>query len=114
MNVRMKVARFWMPIIVSLIATPICLFLGFASGGAGHGDYILTTILFPYSVLLIFTLGSMIPSLITATLMILQFPAYGIILGYSFERRRKFLWAFILGIHILGVIIGLSLRSRFL
>jgi hypothetical protein len=111
----MKTARFWIPIIASLIATPICLFLGFASGGAGHGDYILATILFPYSVLLIFTLGLVIPSFITATLMIVQFPVYGIILGFATKRRRMRSWAIILLIvHVLGVIAGLSLRSRFM
>src|ERR1051326_330702 len=111
----MKINAFWKPIIASLIATPICLFLGLASAGAGHGDYILATILFPYSILLIFAFGLMLPPFITVTLAIIQFPTYGIILGFAKEKKQIRSWAvLLLAVHVLAVIAGFSLRSRFM
>jgi hypothetical protein len=111
----MRISRFWILVIASLVATPFLLLLGFASTGAGHGDYILATLLFPYSALLVFGLGELIPTFIIAALAVFQFPAYGIILGIAIEKKQFRSRAIILLIvHIGGVIAGLLLRNRFL
>jgi len=77
----MKRPRYWTPIIVSLILTPIALLLGIGSGGAGHGDYLWARVLFPYTMLSAFLFGA-----ITVTFILLavaQFPLYGAGLGYA-------------------------------
>ena len=47
----MKKQKVRAPLVASLVATPFFLLLGFASAGAGHGDYVLARILFPYTML---------------------------------------------------------------
>ena len=109
----MRSSGFWRPFIISLIATPLCLFLGLASAGAGHGDYHLATILFPYSVFLIFFFGGWLPPALTITNAIAQFPLYGIILGVASVKKRFRIWAvWLLAIHILAAIATFILRSQ--
>lgn len=95
--------------------TPLFLFFGLVSTGAGHGDYILATILFPYSTILIFGLGNLSPAFIVIALAIIQFPAYGLTLGVASEKRRLHSWGIaLLFVHVLGVVAGLLLRNRLL
>jgi len=72
--------------IASLIVTPIALLLGVGSAGAGHGDYRLAMILFPYTLLSTSVFDSITPPFII--LAIIQFPIYGVALGYANEKRR--------------------------
>ena len=72
--------------IVSLIVTPLALLLGIGSAGAGHGDYRLAMILFPYTMLSAAIFNSITnPFIILA---IIQFPLYGIALGHANEKGR--------------------------
>ena len=72
----MKKTEFWMPIIVSIIVTPIFLLLAIGSAGAGHGDYFLAKILFPFTMLSTIFINSIIlPFIILA---IIQFPFYSL------------------------------------
>jgi hypothetical protein len=67
------------PLVVSLVATPLFLLAAVASAGAGHGDYLLAKILFPFTMLSTLVFGSIIvPAILLA---VLQFPFYGFILG---------------------------------
>lgn len=75
-----------MPLIASLIVTPVTLLLGVGSGGVGHGDYRLAMILFPYTLLSTALFDSITPPFIL--LAIIQFPLYGVALGYANERGR--------------------------
>jgi hypothetical protein len=88
-----KSRQFWLPLVASLVLTPICLLLGIASGGVGHGDYVLARILFPYTMLsaLLFDVISA-PFILLA---VLQFPLYGFALGKAAERKR-FLLVFLI------------------
>ena len=105
---------FWPPVIASLIATPICLVLGLGSAGVGHGDYILATFLFPYTILLMSVTGATLPPFIVIILAIAQFPAYGIILGNAAVKQRFRWWAvLLLVIHALATIICFVLRGSF-
>ena len=81
-----KSPELWLPIIASLVVTPICLLPAAASANAGHGSYIAAIIFSPYTMLsaLIFDVIS-VPFIIFA---VLQFPLYGAILGKAAERKR--------------------------
>lgn len=78
--------KFWIPLIASLIVTPIALLLGVGSAGAGHGDYRLAMILFPYTMLSTTIFDSITTPFIL--LAIIQFPLYGVILGSASEKGR--------------------------
>src|SRR5688572_27711113 len=82
----MRSRKFWAPVIASLIVTPIALLLGIGSAGAGHGDYRLAMILFPYTLLSASVFDSITPPFII--LAIIQFPIYGVALGYAHEKGR--------------------------
>lgn len=82
----MKRLQNWTPIIVSLVLTPIALIASIGSGGAGHGDYFLAKLLFPYTMLSAFLFGSItVPFILLA---LAQFPLYGAGLGYAGGGRR--------------------------
>ena len=82
----MRGRKSWVPVIISLLVTPIALLLGIGSAGAGHGDYRLAMILFPYIMLSTSLFNSITPPFII--LAIIQFPVYGLVLGYADERGR--------------------------
>lgn len=97
----MRTRSFWIPVIVSLVVTPIALLLGVGSAGAGHGDYRLAMMLFPYTMLSTAVFDSITVPFIA--LAIIQFPLYGVVLGYA-NQKGRFGWVTIL----LGVVHGLS------
>ena len=90
----MKRPQSWVPIIVSLILTPIALLLGIGSGGGGHGDYFWAKILFPFTMLSALLFGSItVPFILLA---VTQFPLYGIGVGYAHGGGRSARLAIIL------------------
>ena len=109
----MRSKGFWSPLTVSLVATPLCLLLGFASAGAGHGDYVLATILFPYSAFLIFFFGGWVAPFVSIAIAVAQFPLYGIILEVASGKRRLRPWAAcLLVVHTLAAIACFAVRIR--
>ena len=93
----MKSAKFWIPFVLSLIVTPFFLYFGIASGRAGHGNYLLAKILFPFTMLSTRPLGSIVAPFIV--LAVIQFPLYGFILGAA-NGRNKILFC---GVALLSV-----------
>ena len=82
----MRGFRFWLPVIISLVLTPVCLLLGLASAGVGHGDYFLARILFPVTMISAVIFDSItIPFLILA---VAQFPIYGVVLGTANVKSK--------------------------
>lgn len=59
--------------------------VSFLFAGVGHGSYLPFAILFPYSFLSTVVLGGGI-GIVAATLMLAQFPSYGILLGRAWLR----------------------------
>jgi hypothetical protein len=84
----MRNPAFWKPVIISLVATPICLFLGIASGGAGHGSYFLAKVLFPYTMLSVIFFSSIAAPFIL--LAVIQIPFYGVLFGAA-NAKSNFL-----------------------
>ena len=99
----MKASKFWKPVIIALVMTPVCLFLGIASSGAGHGSYFLTKILFPYTMLSTIFFGSITPPFVV--LAVVQIPLYGMVFGAASAKDRYFsLVGVLVLLHILMVV----------
>ncbi|MGH9941590.1 MAG: hypothetical protein ACRD9R_04420 [Pyrinomonadaceae bacterium] len=82
----MRTRKFWVPVVCSLVVTPLALLLGVASGGAGHGDYFAAMLLFPYTMLSAVVFDYIhVPFILLA---VAQFPGYGLSLGYANEKGR--------------------------
>ncbi|HUV64468.1 MAG TPA: hypothetical protein VMW24_11265 [Sedimentisphaerales bacterium] len=58
------------------------------SSGVGHGDYVYTRLLFPYSMLLTLSDERIIHLLLIA-LALIQFPCYGAIIGFGLSRSKN-------------------------
>ena len=104
----MRNFEFWKWIFLSLIATPFALLLALSSGGAGHGDYILAAILFPYTLL-----STAVNETITSAFVVVavvQFPLYGVILALAGERR-SFVAVALVCVHIAAVVLCFFLAS---
>jgi|SRR5882724_5154114 len=99
--------------LVGIAVTPVCLFLAFISAGAGHGNYGMARIFYPYSMLLVRLTGSLTTPLLV--LAVAQFPMYGCLLGLSLRHPRMRLAALILfAIHVSAVVAAFSgLLSEF-
>ncbi len=93
--------------IASLAVTPVALLLGVGSAGAGHGNYRLAMILFPYTLLSTSFFDSITPPFII--LAIIQFPLYGLALGYANEKGRLVSMSM-----VLCVVHGIVLAAMFL
>ena len=59
------------------------------SSGAGHGDYFLAKIVFPYTLLSTAAFDRIEPPFMLLTL--IQYPAYGVVMGLANVRRRLIL-----------------------
>lgn len=69
-------------VVIGLLITPVAMVLAFLSAGAGHGNYVLPRLLFPYSMLLTLVTGDEITGPLL-TLALAQFPSYGLLLGVA-------------------------------
>ena len=80
--------RFWPPFVVMIVLTPFLILAGIGSAGAGHGNYFIAKVLFPFTMLsTTFFDGITMPFLILA---FAQFPLYGIFVGLMNKRGNLF------------------------
>jgi hypothetical protein len=99
----MNAGKFWIPFAVFFGLTPFMLFLGLMSAGAGHGDYFLAKILFPYTLLSTAAFERIEPPFVFLT--IIQYPAYGVVIGLANVRRKLLISSAVLAlIHVLAFI----------
>jgi hypothetical protein len=99
----MNARRFWIPFAIFFGLTPFMLFLGLMSAGAGHGDYFLAKILFPYTLFSTAVFDSIEPPFMLLTL--IQYPAYGVVIGLANVRQKLILSGGALAlVHALAVV----------
>ena len=80
------------------------------SAGAGHGDYFLAKILFPYTLLSTAAFERIEPPFIFLTF--IQYPAYGVVIGLANVHRKILLAGGTLAlVHSLAVIAALRFAT---
>ncbi|MBD0326783.1 MAG: hypothetical protein ICV68_10140, partial [Pyrinomonadaceae bacterium] len=81
----MKNAEFLKPIIISVVLTPLALYVSYVSI-VSRQDYFWAKVFFPYTMLSKPLLGALyVPALLLA---VVQFPFYGVILAFAGERKK--------------------------
>jgi hypothetical protein len=80
--------RTWPFVVVSIVLTPLLLYVALASAGAGNGSYFWAKVLFPYTMLAAKAVNSITPVL--ADLATVQVPIYGLLLGLAAKAARLF------------------------
>jgi hypothetical protein len=96
--------RFWIPIILSVLITPIFLFLGIASTGAGHGNYFFAQVLFPYTMLSFLLFDTITGPFIGFAF--IQYILYGFIIGKGFRSGRVLrVFVLIASVHSVAVLL---------
>ena len=90
-------------IAVGAVITVPAILLAAASAGAGHGDYAIARLLYPYSMLLTRFTGDRISALLIA-LALAQFPLCGAMIGAATQRPRlrNTVICVITGLHVLA------------
>jgi len=93
----------WVGTAVGLPIELLALLAGFASAGAGHADYVGTRILFPWSMLLTLTERMIGP--VSLAVGLVQFPAYGALLGWSIAHRNYSPLRWVAVAHLIAAVI---------
>jgi hypothetical protein len=88
--------------------TPFAVNMALASAGGGHGHYVAARLFFPFTMLLSQMTGSI--TLPLQILGIVQFPAYGAIVGFNCDKpkRAALIACIIFAAHALAVAICFS------
>jgi hypothetical protein len=94
---------------VGLLVMPVAVALGIDSAGAGHGNYLAAKVLFPFTMLSTFVLGSI--TLPFVLLGIAQFPVYGWLVGQSARHKRWFGVVTVAVAHLLAATINIAVRN---
>lgn len=98
-----------MGLAAGLLVMPIAATLGVVSAGAGHGDYLLAKVLFPFTMLSTFFLGSItLPFVLIA---LAQFPVYGWLVCQSEGRKRWISCLSIAMAHLVAVTVNIAIRN---
>src|SRR5260370_32520714 len=85
----------WYGLFVGVGLTPVLSLFAIASGGAGHGHYVLARVIFPYTMLLIRLANDEItPPLLALALVLLLL--FGLAVGLALFKRRIILAVIIL------------------
>lgn len=99
-----KVGIWVWPVAIGIagILTPVTLLLAAASGGAGHGHYVLAKWLFPYTMLSTIPFRTITDAFVV--LAFLQYPVYGCLIAHGIRQIRGVRWVSTLaGIHLFAV-----------
>lgn len=92
----------WWPLLVCCLLTPLFVLLGVASAGAGHGDYRLAKLLFPFTMVSTSLFGAVTEPLFALALV--QYPVYGLVLGLANHKGKLAAVASaVLAVHVLAV-----------
>ena len=104
-------AKFWLPFAVYCALTPVFLFLGVVSAGAGHGNYFFAKLFFPFTMFSTAFYQSITgPFIILA---VVQYPAYGLLSGLSSRQGRlRLMSVILLAIHALVAVLCLVVPNQ--
>ena len=118
----MRKMRFWIPVIIGVLVTPISWYLISASVGSGPSSHagagMVAILLFyplPMFLMMLFQGGptsdaflSLVLSRLASIAMLLQFPLYGFIITYANLKRRWWLRlaAAIVWLHLIAIFAG--------
>ncbi len=119
----MRLLKRILPFLVSLVVTPFALWAGLFSAGMGHGNYVIVTLLFPFTILgaicwqalLHPPFGDSEPrDTIMLVSALIQFPIYGLL--FSIVKRKALLAITILVLQVIlfAFTFGLGYRTGFL
>jgi hypothetical protein len=101
----MKHFKFWIPVIVGALVTPLLLGAALISTGAGHGSYFSIMVFYPIPMFLLFLQpihieDAFFKAIIENTIIalafggaIIQYPLYGFIISYAGVRKGSRFWA---------------------
>jgi hypothetical protein len=101
----MKSFKFWIPIIIGVLVTPLLLGAALISTGAGHGSYLSALIFYPVPLLLLFLQpininDAFLKGIIENTMLalvfgaaIIQYPLYGFFISYAKKKEGSRFWA---------------------
>jgi hypothetical protein len=85
----LKDCAFWMPLLLGILATPVCLLLGAFFSGGGHSLGAMS-VFFPFGMLLA-QISPEIPGSIVLIISGLQYPLYGLATALALKDER-FRW----------------------
>ena len=100
----------WLGFGVGMLVAPIALILAMYSGGGGHGGYEFARALFPIP-MLVTRISDDTISIPSIALAIIQFPAYGIVIGKSLRhgmKRAIFPFALLMLIHGIATVFAFT------
>jgi hypothetical protein len=73
-------------LVLSILITPVLLWIGFVSGGGGHGNYVAARVIFPFAC--VFTGTYVGAGVVGSVLAVLQWPVYGFLIDWSSHKVR--------------------------
>lgn len=82
----MRQGAHFLGLAVGLLVMPVAATLGIISAGAGHGGYFIAKVLFPFTMLSTFVLGSITMPFVLVALA--QSPVYGWFVGQSARQKK--------------------------
>lgn len=88
---------------VGILITPICVIIAMIFAGGGDGTYLFFKLFFPYTMLLAaLANGISIPLMILG---LLQFPLYGVLIGFARSKEASAAIIWLLVVHTIAVIL---------
>ncbi len=105
---RKGVFAFWL--LAGVAVGGLLFFIAVNAAGAGHGTYIPAIVFFPYAMAIAVPLGNI--SLPLVVLALVQYPAYGAVIGATWQsRRRSTVWMTVAWLHAAAVLLAGTLAK---
>jgi hypothetical protein len=104
--------KIWLFLIIGILATPLLWLLGAFLSGGGH-NYAMMIVTFPWGMLLDLSFEGLSWWAIGMPVFAIQFPLYGLLLGYAREKRRLVPCLIALSaMHVLAVLLCFAIDPK--